>query len=207
MMARDAQRGMTLLEVLIALTIFVLMAGAGYTGLQQALAIQDGLNQNRQYWRRLDTVMTLLQQDLDQTVNLLPRIPLNATRSFAGSSEADPAMSGDLMLFSRGGHASYGSGPVSPQVRVAWRLREGTLYRVIWPRLNMPETEQGTEFALIDSIAEIQLRYLDGNRRWRAHWPFVIGRDTPALLPRAVEFNLRLEDGSVYERMFHVGAG
>jgi general secretion pathway protein J len=196
---------MTLLEILVALTIFILIAGAGYTGLQQAISIEDGLQQQRAFWRRLDSVMVLLQQDLDQARNLGQRIPLTSTRPFAGTGTASPGGGGDLMLFTRGGHASYSSGLVSPHLRVAYRLRDNTLYRVSWPRLNMPEDEQGNEALLTESISRLQLRYLDNTQQWHSSWPTGPVGTAESALPRAVELTLELENGQIYERVFHVG--
>ncbi len=203
---RSYEQGMTLLEVLVALTIFILMAGAGYSGLQQGLAIQDGLQQKRQYWRRLDTIMILLQQDFDQARNLSQRIPVNAVRPFVGASEPNPAAQGELVSFTRGGHASYSAGLVSPHLRVAYRLREGSLYRTTWPRLNMPESEQGTEAELIDKVTDIQLRFLDTTRQWNASWPTILATDQAAGLPLAVQLTLTLGSQQTYERVFNVGA-
>lgn len=207
MMRRKYEVGMTLLEILVAITIFVLMAGAGYSGLQQGLAIQDGLQQKRQYWRRLDTVMTLLQQDLDQARDLSQRIPLVATRAFTGAARPNPAAGGELLAFTRGGHASFSSGLVSPYVRVGYYLRDGILYRDTRPRLNMPADEQGTEAELISRIQNIQLRFLDSSRQWRENWPMVSGTGirVEAVLPEAVQLTLTLDDEQTYERVFHVG--
>lgn len=203
---RSYEHGMTLLEILVALTIFILIAGAGYSGLQQGLAIQDSLQQKRQYWRRLDTVMILLQQDLDQARNLTQRTPVNAARPFVGDNEANPSARGELVSFTKGGHASYSTGLVSPYLRVSYRLREGSLYRTTWPRLNMPEGEQGTEAELIDKVADIQLRFLDTSRQWNTHWPTTPGADQSTGLPRAVQLTLELENQQTYERVFNVGS-
>ena len=206
MKSRPKDQGMTLLEVLVALTIFTLMAGAGYTGLQQGLAIQDSLQQKRQYWRRLDTVMGLLQQDLDQARNLSQRIPLTSTQPFIGSGEPDSGAQGELLVFTRGGHASFSDGVVSPYLRVAYRLREGVLYRVSWPRLNMPEGEQGTEAVLINNVSDIKLRFLDTSRQWSAYWPAVPDVLPSIRLPGAVQLTITLDDNQTFERVFHVGA-
>jgi general secretion pathway protein J len=199
------QNGMTLLEILVALTIFILIAGAGYTGLQQAISVEDGLQHQRVFWRRLDSVMLLIQQDLDHARNLGQRIPLNSTRPFAGTGAANPGAGGELMLFTRGGHASYSSDLVSPHLRVAYRLRDGILYRVTWPRLNMPEDEQGNEAELTDRISGLQMRYLDNTHTWHSNWPMGTVIDKQPALPRAVELTLELENGQIYERVFHVG--
>ncbi|MEX2353125.1 MAG: type II secretion system protein GspJ, partial [Gammaproteobacteria bacterium] len=131
---RSHHTGMTLLEVLVALSIFSLIATAGYSGLQQGLSVHDSLQQKRQFWRQLDSVLTLIQQDLDQARDLAPRFPVLDAVAFRGAGEAGALGQDDMILFTRGGNISLRDGPVSPYQRIAYRLREGTLYRTSWPR-------------------------------------------------------------------------
>jgi general secretion pathway protein J len=76
--------GMTLLEVMIALVIFTIVAAAGYSGLHQGVAVQQQLQAQQEYWSRLDAVMVMIEQDLSQARKLAPRVPLWDTMAFRG---------------------------------------------------------------------------------------------------------------------------
>jgi general secretion pathway protein J len=200
------QSGMTLLEVLIALVIFIIIAAAGYGGLQQGIAVQQQLQQKQQFWRRLDAVMMMLEQDLDQARNLSPRIPVWDAVSFRGYSNQNAEALGELIKFTRVGDHSFRAGIVSPYQRLAYRLRDGVLYRASWGGLNLPETEQGVESEVLAGVSEIELRYLQENRRWVERWPLRFTPEESASVPRAVELTLTLVNATTYKRVFNVGA-
>ena len=200
------QSGMTLLEILIALVIFTIIAAAGYTGLQQGIAVQQQLQQQQEFWRRLDAVMMMIEQDLDQVRDLPPRVPLWDAVSFRGFSNNNSESLGELLKFTRGGHQSILAENVSPYQRLAYRLRDGVLYRVTWAGLNLPENVQGVESVLIAGIENVQLRFLQENRRWLDRWPIRFTAENSASVPRAVELTLSMANGTSYKRVFHVGA-
>jgi len=202
---RVNQRGMTLLEILVALTIFILLAGAGYSGLQQGLNIEESLQQQRIYWRRLDSVMTLFQQDFDQVRNLSQRMPLSATRAFVGSAGPDPSAQGEILLFTRGGHASFAAGVVSPYQKIAYRYRNGTLFRASWPRLNMPEASQAEEAEILGQVSAISLKFMNADHQWFEYWPITSGSVQAQGLPELIELTMTLENEQSYKRVFHVG--
>jgi general secretion pathway protein J len=205
-MMRLSQQGMTLLEVLIALAIFALIAAAGYSGLQQGLSVQDALQQLQVHWQRLDAVMNLIQQDMDQARDVAPRLPAWETLAFRGSADGERAGEpGELLLFTRAGHTFLESGQNSPYLRLTYRFEDGTLYRDVRPRLNTVTEVQSAKAELLHDVAGVQLRYLDRRGQWLPDWPQALNLEQPAGLPRAVELTLQLNDRESYQRVFHVG--
>jgi general secretion pathway protein J len=202
-----SQTGMTLLEVLVALAIFVLIAAAGYSGLQQGLAVQEGLQVQQLYWQRLDGVLNLIQQDLDQARDQAPRVPVwnaLAFRGFGGSM--DPGEDGELLLFTRSAQTYYVTEQASPVMRIAYWIEDGILHRRTWPRLNGQESDRGADAILLERVSSVQLRYLDGTRQWSQRWPQPLLTGVEAGIPKAVELTLQLDDEISFQRVFHVGA-
>jgi general secretion pathway protein J len=200
------QLGMTLLELLVALTIFVLIAAAGYSGLQQGLSVQDGLQENQAYWQQLDAVMTLIQQDLDQSVDVAPRLPAWESMAFRGAADGRSGEQGEVFLFTRTGHTYFQSDQTSPYLRVAYRLDGETLYRVTRTRLNVAAVGEDPGSELLAGVSAIQVRYMSNARQWVPNWPQLINTQEPEGLPRAVELTLELNNDETYRRIFHVGA-
>ncbi len=199
------QSGMTLLEVLVALVIFTIIAAAGYSGLQQGVGVQNQLQQTQLFWRKLDAVMMLLEQDLEQVKNISPRVPLWDNVAFKGYGSHTEESFGEFIKFTRGGNQSILVTNASPFQRMAYRLRDGTLYRVTWPGLNLPEHETGSEVILIEDIDNIELRYLAENRRWVNNWPLRFTQEESQSLPAAIEMTISLSNSLSIKRVFYVG--
>ena len=202
----QSQSGMTLLEVMIALVIFTTVSVAGYSGLHHGIKIQGQLQQRQNYWRNLESVIMLIEQDLIQARNLAPRTPIWDAQAFRGYGNNNSEVQGELLKFTRGGHQSFLNSISSPYLRIAYRLREGTLYRVTWSGLNIPNPEIRKEFELLTDVEQIQLRYLQENHRWVDRWPLRFTAEESNTTPRAVELVLQMNNNISYKRVFHVGA-
>ncbi len=199
------QSGMTLLEVLVALVIFTIIAAAGYSGLQQGIGVQNQLQQEQLFWRKLDAVVMLLEQDLEQVKQISPRVPLWDNVAFKGYGNHTEEAFGEFIKFTRGGHQSFLVSNASPFQRMAYRLQDGTLYRVTWPGLNLPEHETGSEAVLIENVEGIQLRYLAENRRWVDNWPLRFTQEDSLSVPAAMEMTMTLSNNLSIKRVFYVG--
>ena len=199
------QSGMTLLEVLVAMSIFSIIAIAAYTALETGLTIQSRLKQERDFWRTFETVVQVLENDLSQAVNRSPRIPGAGERpAFRGAQGNRSQLRGEFLRFTSGGFSSFRSGPASPYRRIAYQLREQTLYRTVWAHPDMPYGLEGAESALLDDLEEIRLRYLIG-KRWVNNWNLDAYQINSDDLPKALEIRLEFKDGDKYLRVFHVG--
>ena len=199
--------GMTLLELLVAMAIFALLATAAYTAVQQGIATQDRLRETREFWRRLESVFALIERDLNQARDRQPRTPgRQQARAFQTGRGSLGGPGDALFRFTRGGHTSFREGPVSPYLRVAYGFREGELQRATWPRLDAPAGARPREATLLSGLADARARFLrPGAKRWVETWPPARGEEAPAL-PAAVELTLEFEDHGRYKRLFHVGA-
>jgi general secretion pathway protein J len=197
--------GMTLLEILVALVIFTILAAAGYSGVYQGIAVQGQLQQQQQFWRRLDSVMGLIEMDLEQARALSPRVPVWDTIAFKGFGDNRTGSETEFMRFTRGGHQSFQGTVASPYLRIGYRLEEGSLYRVNWPGLNLPDGVEAHVSELINGVSDISLRYLDANRRWLDYWPLRFTAEESGQIPAAVEIILYFDNDNSFRRIFHVG--
>lgn len=200
------QGGMTLLEVLVAMAIFSIIAAAGYSTLAQWVKVQARLQEQADFWRRLELVFSLIETDLAQATDRAPRIPgLIRSLSFEGSANGRTSAGGDLFQFTSGANASFRDTAASPYLRIAYRIQDEALYRVIWPRVDRPYGQQGLASKTLDGVDGIRLRYLVARGKWVDSWNVEIVDDNNATLPRAVEMTLTLKDRGSFQRIFHVG--
>lgn len=178
-------RGFTLLEVLVAVAIFVVLSSLAYAGLTRMLEGRDRIEAERERWRTLALAFAQLEDDLalarprgarDVDGSVLP--------AFRGQP-VDPRPLGEPSLeFTRGGVFVSGAGATTDLQRVAYRLKDGVLMRLTWPTLDRPPGVQVREIALLPNVKNLTLRLHAPNGGWSERWP--IGDDKSAV-PDAVE--------------------
>ncbi len=196
-------RGFTLMELLVALAVFAIMATAAYSGLSNVLLTRAAVEQQN---RRLATVQLAafrLEQDIQQAA---PR----GVRDEYGDPQ--PALRGgglldDALILTRAGWDNPLRQPRATLQRVAYRLREGRLWRLHWDVLDRGGPLAPRETLLLDQVREFRVRFLDQAGEWRSEWPLPIDNtddrpSDPNAPPRAVEMTLTLEDWGAITRLF-----
>ena len=196
---------MTLLELLVAIAMFSIIAAAGYLALQQGLGTASQLKNHQQYWQRLESVVNLVEMDLKHAINRPPRISgFSPVPSFEGARDSARAPQGEFLRFTRGGHVGFSTQPESPYLRVGYQLEDGALYRMTWPRLDGPYGMEPRLNLLLKDVESVRLRYLQGRKNWIQSWNISDGRSLDGL-PGAVELELTLNNEKRFTRLFHVG--
>ena len=191
------QRGFTLVEMLVALTIFALMSVLAYRGLNAVLQTREHLTEDNRRWRDIALTLAHLEQDMSMVVNRPVR---------AGSGRSPPALVGDpqalgandaQLSFSRMGMA-WQTGVLADVQRHGYRLNNGTLEQLVWPVLDRAPLTEPVVHALRERVNRFELRYLDGRGNWQPRWPL----PGVAALPAALEVVLELDGGVAVTRVF-----
>ncbi|WP_439134708.1 type II secretion system minor pseudopilin GspJ [Pseudomaricurvus sp.] len=180
------QRGFTLLEVLIALSIFAIMGLASYHLLSGEARTQEALEKQsyeHNYWQR---GMMRLTQDLQQAVN-------RSIREDYGNRE--PALKGeaDSLMLTRGGWSNPLHRVRSDLQRVDYRLQtideQTFLQRSFWFALDRAPASEPVQQTLLPDIDYLQFRYYHrDNKVWVNQWP---PPEEPDIgLPQAIEVTL-----------------
>jgi general secretion pathway protein J len=192
------QRGFTLVEMLVALTIFALMSVLAYRGLNAVLETRAHLTEDNRRWRDIALTLSQLEQDLSMVVDrpvrdsgdlLLPAL--------VGNSQALGATDAQLS-FSRMGMAWVTGVPADVQ-RHAYRLNNGTIEQLVWPVLDQAPHSEPAVYGLLERVKRFELRYLDSTGNWQPRWPLP-GVAVP--LPAAVEVVVELDHGGIVTRVF-----
>jgi type II secretion system protein J len=184
--------GFTLIELLIALAILGLVAVFGYRALASLTDSEAQLAAEAQHWKELDALFARLEADVREA---LPR----DVRTGAGT---EPAWLGDVddsgnaqVRFSRAG-PEFAPEPDSAGQRIGYRLRDGAIEVLYWPRLDQPATVAPQPYALAGGIASFRVDYLDSAGAWRERWP-ALGESQ---VPRALRVGITLANGEQIER-------
>jgi general secretion pathway protein J len=175
--AERGQHGFTLVEMLIALSIFAAIAAMGVGLLRSSVDTQDAVQGRLKAMGGINRLRAVMANDLAQA---LPR----STRGPSG--EAVPAFIGSStgFAFVHGGAGGIDAGPRPSVERVGYALVGGEWRRATQPMLD--GTALGDGDRLIDEVAGAAVRYRDDMGQWNEHW----SSDPGDRLPRAVEVRL-----------------
>jgi general secretion pathway protein J len=162
---RPRQRGFTLLEIIVVVLVFSVMAAMAYGGLNSVLRTRNGIEQSMNRTAEFQRTFMRLRTDLQ---NLRDR----PARDRYGDPE--PALSysedGVLRLIRGGWRSPLDSGRSSME-RVSFELVDGALRRASHPVLDLPQQAEPVDLPLLTAIDEVRWRFLDGARQWQDQWP------------------------------------
>jgi general secretion pathway protein J len=195
-----ADRGFTLLEVLVSIAIFGLIAAMAYGG-YNALVLQSGIAEERMArTRAVQAAVTHLVQDFEEIEPRPVREPLG--------DAVEPALESDrrteyLVFLTRSGWNNPAGLERSTLQRVGYRFLDGKVYRDHWTVLDRTLANEPVTEELLDQVRSFEVRFLDGNHTWQEQWPPL---GMPPLLARrarpiAVEVVLDLEDWGRLSRL------
>lgn len=205
-MKNNSTNGFTLIELMVAMAVFSVMAVIAYTGLAQVLDNQEALEAQRNNQRKLVMAFMRLEDDLD---HVRPRsirdISGDRLAAFVGRPPDARASSESTLEFTRGGNTIIVSSvPQSDLQRVAYRLDdEGNLSRLSWPSLDRAPGSDVKEYVLLTDIKELELRFFKEDKKWSDIWPPLGKESKNEELPRGLEIKITIGETEI-TRLFLV---
>lgn len=188
-------KGFTLVELMVAMFIFALLAMAGVSLLSTSLTGQAQVNARNDRLAAFQRTRAILRADLGQAAPRLTREETGAARpAFSGGTE------GSLFSLVRRGWENVDGRPRASLQYVEYRLQEDRLERRTRPMVD--GARLGEPVVLISGVRSLALHFLrDGE--WRESWDPA----TPDALPEAVSVAMRLDGLGDIEQYFLVPAG
>jgi general secretion pathway protein J len=186
-----AQRGFTLLEVLVALVLLTLFAVVSYRALNAVLTAQRRATGEMEHWHELAAAFAWMDVDLGNGV----------TRS----DPLDPLGGGFRVQADESGDVQFDLLRRLPEdadqglQRIGYRCTATALTRLVWPDANDPAGVP-KESTLLGGLRSCAFRFLDANNQWLPGWPV----RALNLMPRAVELRIAEADGTPLRRVLRV---
>lgn len=204
--SRDHQRGMTLIEVMIAMAILAMLT----LGMQQIIA---STMDSKDKIEKLDAINHEARLAMRRmVVDLANAFAVAPTPAMLGSQEGNPVIetrfngqskSGqDSLTFASFAHFRYvRNAQESDQSTITYAVEADTespdnmqLQRKEVPSIDVGSDRQGKAFAIANHVKTFKLEYLDTkSNEWRTDWD---SKDATRAnrIPRAVKITLELQD-------------
>lgn len=199
-MRMRSRAGFTLVEMLVALTVFALLAGAGVGVMGYAVQSQDAVRLNADRLGDFQRTRGLLKADLSQAALRRTRGADGrlATRTFHGTL-LEPGS--PLMAFTRHGWDNPDAAARASLQYVEYRLVDGRLERRARPALD--GAPLGEPQVLIEGVSDLAIAF-----RYRGQWIETWAAAPIDSLPEAVRLEMTVEGlGRVSQVFLAPGAG
>lgn len=171
------ERGFTLVEMLVALSIFAAIAAMGVGLLRSSVDTQDAVQERLKAMGGVNRLRAVMANDLAQAVQRSTRGPAGeAVPAFIGSSTG--------FAFVHGGAGAQDGSPRPTIERVAYAKVGAEWRRATQPMLDGTALGEGDR--LIADIASVAVRYRDERGNWSEVW----NSEPGDRLPRAVEVRM-----------------
>ena len=181
-------RGFTLLELLIAISIFALLGLGTYRMLDSVLRADAATRGQEQRLRELVRGLAAFERDILQAQRRPIRDPFGDARAALVGESSEQ----DSIEVTRGGWRNPLGSARSSLQRVRWQLSGEQWQRRYWTVLDQAQDSQPQVQQALDGVLSVQLRYLDKDFNWVDSWPPSEGETAQRLenLPLGVELVL-----------------
>lgn len=190
--------GITLLELLIALSVFAVIAIVAYSGLETVLTTRLYTEQLSENLMRLQMAFTWLERDIEQYVD-------RPIRDEYGDTQ--PALHGKMsqLELTRSGWRNPAQQQRSTLQRVSYQIENNRLSRSYWWVLDRSQDSKPIKTELLTHVNQIKFRFLGDTLQWYEQWPPLqqLSSDIPITL-KAVEVDLTVEGWGQLIRLFRV---
>lgn len=202
----NKQSGFTLLELLVAISIFAVMSVMIFGGLSEVINVRTDTDRYTARLTELQLAFMHFSRDVRQAVN-------RPVRGEYGD-ELNALQSNDIGKYrfelTRVGYPNPARLNRSDLQRVAYGVEDNKLYRYQWKVIDRAEDSKPFKIMLLDNIRAMNLRFLKANNNdtvsqgdgWVTAWPPGTDDDNKAELPDVVEVTFELEDWGRFTRLF-----
>ena len=163
-MTMHRQFGFTLLEMVIAVSIFALMGAAAFTGLTHMTRNGQEIADANDRLSDMQFAVVYMSRDWSQ---VSPR----RIRNQYGDEEHNIIIEDNVITFTRSGWSNLLGHQRSNLQRVQYRVVDNQLRRLHWPSLDQAIGEEPIEVTLLDDVESLEVEFVDALNKPIRQWP------------------------------------
>lgn len=192
------QQGFTLLEVLVAISIFSVVSLAGFTIFDTVLRGEDSSKARSERQNELQRAFLLMERDFTQIAKRSMRVSGESpSKSFIQTADDSFLADEQAIAFVRSGWTNPGLLlPRSDMQNVAYRLEEETLQRLHYNFVDAVVGQEPRIRPLLSQVTSLAFEFYDGGK-WQKKW-------SGESLPQAIAIEIETEDFGLIRRQFLV---
>jgi len=194
------RHGYTLIEILIALFIFAILAVIVSIGLSSVLETRDSSQMHVQRLAEIQMAMSVMERDLSQ---IIVREVLNEAGEVEESLYETAENGNQRIAFTRAGYVNplsrYNRSTLQ---RVEYYLEGGDLIRENWESLDRVANSESQTRVLLSRVSELNWKFLDDNLKFHTLWPPV--ESLAFEIPKGIELEINLEDWGLIKRLIMI---
>lgn len=190
-------QGFTLLELIIAISIFAIVSILTYQGLNSVIQASHETEKKADKLKQLQLAMVFIYRDMKQIV---PR------RMNDGGGQSNAALvtgsSDQIIEFTRDGNPNPAGTLRSSLQRVRYAIDEETLYRLSWNFVDHTQNAEPLKMRLLDDVLSLTFRFMDNQKQWQDSWLLEAEEGGVSEAPSAIEMNLEHKEWGNIQRIF-----
>ena len=203
MSGNPRNRAFTLIELMVSMAIFAILAALSYGVLNQTMLNSEMLGVRMDRIKKIQKTVRVVSEDFMQ---LAPRPIRQELGEGFGAALTTDFQSIYALELTRGGWTNPIKLPRSSLQRVAYRIEEDELVRYHWNVLDRTLANQPIRLVLIDEVESVSFRFYRANGEYTEQWPPETSNGPESLRqrPRAVELVLSLSSEGEISRLIEV---
>ena len=191
-------RAFTLLEMIVAIGIFTVLAIVSYGSLNRFLDNRDVLQAEIEMMKDLHLAFSLLQQDMHFMSERIVRDEYGDPEPLLIVNSID--LAGELLRFTTA-RRNVSLPGVSTLQRTSYRWENGEFVRVNWLVLDRDQDAVESKQLLLSDVDSVRVNVLSADEdttETLSTW------DSAEKLPDGVEWQIQMADGKQYRRVFDI---
>jgi len=196
--AQTRNTGFTLIEVMVAVGIFAVIASIVGPALFQFLDIRERAGAKQEQLESLQKTFLFLANDLRYATNRLGK------DEFGDAADATLVVNDDALLELTTAYPDLNLGGLAVPRRVSWQLDDGVLQRLQSPVMDPDSDTRQLKQLLLNNVRDVEIELSaieDGRDNTSKRW------EEQTRLPDKITFTITLENKTEYQRVFTMLGG